>query len=402
MNILKNLAQSAKLSIALGYTDKFNQGAVTVNDNTITEIYNSMISAIKIESNEIDVVITRRNYVTDTIYQAYDPLTTNEYHVIVDNRVYICLSNNNNAISTVAPSGTLLNNIIKADGYVWAYIGDVQDIDIGKNTPFIKVPTKIYNTNEIGSIARIKQNTMVSTTTNFASYIPLYKVVGNGTGAMFDITVKGNGDLNYIACANGGFGYKDKDVILISDNFTGTGAVVNVHVTEGAVVLDNFTAGTGYTDCSILVIGDGTGAILDFATLNGSLTDVSVTDGGTNYTWAKAFVFSSEKAIVAELQPLMMNGKATDPSILLRANHWRINKTISTSLNTGYVYDGMEINLLSVIDQYENSVSGVKNTYIGTTPLIKATEIKEAHAVNKINTITVGTNRIDISLIIKI
>ena len=401
MKILKKMTQFARMSFAIGYTAKFNKGEIQVNDNVINEVYTSMISAIKIESPEIDLVTERNLYIVDRVYPQYDPKNSTAYHVTVGDNIYICISNNNGAISKVAPSGTLLNNIIKSDGYVWAYIGKVNSDEVDQETPFISIPKSIYSSREIGSIARLKD--VVETTNNF-DVTPKYKIIGTGSNAIFDISLTDVGDISYISCANGGFGYSSNDYIAISDNFDGTGAEVKLKIVNGAIELESFTSGQNYTECTILVIGDGTDGTLSPTTLNGQLTDVTVQDGGKDYTWAKAFVFSSDRAILASLELMPMNGKATDPAYLLRANTWRIKKTLDIKDMDGYVYDNLEINLVSLIDQYnDNLVAGLNNKYTGNVQLKHATEVKEVFAVNKIEPIIIKTDeRITLTLTVKL
>lgn len=399
MKILKKLSPYAKMSFVLGHTSSYDKGTVDINDNVCNHVYDSMISAIRVDSSEIDVVALRNQYKSGFVYPQYDDKTNEPYHVTNDDNVYICLSNNNGAVSTQPPTGTLLNNIIRSDGYVWAFIGKVNDVDLGSINKYITIPTAVYKTNEVGSISRI--DNIVSTSTNFDK-APKYKIIGSGTNAVFDISLDGVGNVNYIACANGGFGYGQTDIIAISDNFDGTGAEVNLKVVDGKVQLDSFTNGTGYNECSILIVGDGTGALADFTTLSGSVTDVSIIDEGEGYTWAKAVVFSSERAILAQLKLLSLNGKATDPSVLMRANTWRIKKTLDVSTMEGYVYDGMKFNLISVVEQYNDQyVAGVNNRYNGNAQLNRATEVKEVYAVNKIDEV-IQTQEDKINLILTI
>ncbi len=402
MKILKRLTPYAKMSFAIGMTNKYEKGQVKISDDVANEVYNSMISAISVDQTEITLVTLRNNYVVDKVYPQYKSNTSDMCHVVVGENIYICLSNNDGAISKFPPNGTLLNNIIKPDGYVWAYVGKLNEVDIGSTvSKYITIPHSAYSTNEIGSIARI--NKKESTTINFVNP-PKYKVItSSGTNAVFDISLDEDSNISYIACANGGFGYKENDFLVISDNFDGTGAEVNLKIVDGAIEIVDFTNGLGYTDCSILVVGDGDGANLDFTTLNGSITDVSVQNGGTGYTWAKAYVFSSDIAIIASLQLLPMNGKATDPSVLLRANTWKINKSIDTKTYEGYIYDGIEFNYVALLDQYNDPIiAGLNNKYSGNVQLKYATEVKEVYAINKLDTPISVTADDKINLIITI
>lgn len=400
MNILKNLVDNMKLSIFMCKISEYDIGQVQVTNSIHKKVYDSMISSLKVNINEIDLVADRIDYELDKVYPQYNDNNIN-YYVINNDKIYICLSNNNNSESKYPPTGTLLNNIVKADGYVWAYIGDVTAGEVGTSTKYIKIPDKVYNVNDIGSICRAEIYS--NTTLNFDGIAVQYRIVGNGTGAIFDISKGGLGDVDYISCASGGVGYTDNDILLISDNFSGTGGSVLLDIVDGSVKLKSFTNGTGYDECSILIVGDGDGAELEYSTLNGTITNVSVADGGKDYTWAKAFVFSSNRAIVAKIVTLPMNGKGTDPAILMNANKIRIKKDIDTKTYPGYVYSGMQFDSIGIMDQYDTNVVGVLNTYVGESPINKTSEVKEVYALNKVNNISItDNNKVNLILTIKL
>lgn len=386
MRLLRKLTKSAEFSMVVGkLPTTYSIGELSVSDSASIDVYNHTQCAIRIDSNDISLVTKRNTYIPNRVYPQYEPNTNQMYHVSVDDNIYICLSNNNGAVSTFQPTGTLLNNITKEDGYTWVYIGKIDQVDVDSNSDYITAPSAVFNTPVIGSVARVNniQGSPVFDTK------PNYKIVGEGSNAIFDVVLADDGTINYVGCANSGFGYTDKDFIIISDNFDGVGASINLSVTDGVIGIESFTVGTGYNESSVIIVGDGDGAIINATTLSGNITEYTVQDGGSGYTWAKAYVVSSENVAVGRLQTLPLNGKATDPAILLRANTWRVKKTLDLNTYRGYISPNSEINFFALVDQYNDQVlAGILNPS-SDMQLKRTTLAKELYCGNVINTIVI-------------
>ena len=114
------------------------------NENTQNFTYDSMLACKKIASTNAGFVVPRRNWITGTVYDYYrhdyggyitggtTAQTSNSgaatlydatFYVLTTARnVYKCLDNNNNATSTVEPTGTSTTILTTADGYKWKYM----------------------------------------------------------------------------------------------------------------------------------------------------------------------------------------------------------------------------------------------------------------------------------------
>ena len=98
---------------------------------------NGILSVKKINLRDISYVVPRVNWTTGTVYDQFDgnysasspaysgatSLKTANFYVLTSAfGVYKCIFNNNNAVSTVEPSGQDITTLTTADGYVWKYL----------------------------------------------------------------------------------------------------------------------------------------------------------------------------------------------------------------------------------------------------------------------------------------
>lgn len=208
----------------------------TPNDG-VEEMYSDwddMIALKRIQSSDVKNCIVRRDWTSGVIYDEYrhDYSSTNLSHsgasqlysstffvVTTDYNVYKCLFNNNNAASTVMPTGTSTSIITTGDGYKWKYM---QTITPGDTLKFV--------------------------TTDF---IPVTT----------DATVQAaavDGAVHVIRVTNGGSGYTAATAQIVGD---GINATANVVITGGQVTAVNITApGSGYRHATVTISGDGTNA----------------------------------------------------------------------------------------------------------------------------------------------
>jgi len=150
-----------------------------------------------------------KSYGSDTSQQnvLFD---TNFYAMNSSRNVYKCLDNNNNTASTVEPTGTNASTILStADGYKWKYM---YTLSASEQSNFLSTDFMAVSTN----------SSVSSNAVDGAIDIVKIKTAGSGgaDGTHTGIAIKGDG----------------------------TGGVVSVVVTSGAVTAVNVTsAGTGYT-----------------------------------------------------------------------------------------------------------------------------------------------------------
>ena len=119
-----------------------NEDAPPIPSDTVSvekSIWENMYAGKKITGNDVELVIPRINWEANTKHRQYDDtiqlselVSSNTaqnlkpiYVMTSDKNVYLCLSNNVSANSTVEPTGKNLsaNGIIQtADNYLWKYL----------------------------------------------------------------------------------------------------------------------------------------------------------------------------------------------------------------------------------------------------------------------------------------
>ena len=211
-----------------------------INHNKSTILFGK-----KITSANIRRVIRRIDWISGTRYEMYrpdyssnnrSPITdsmrlydTNYYVINSDYRVYICIDNGSDVnnptgnVSETEPSFTDLEPVRFNDGYVWKYLFTISPSDIIK----------------------------------------------------FDST-------EYISLPNDWESSTDPQILAVREN--GNSSLNDNQIKK--VYVNN--VGAGYTNgiISCNIVGDGSGATASVEITSGSISDVTVTSGGKNYTYA--------------------------------------------------------------------------------------------------------------------
>ena len=197
--------------------------------------FDDLLAAKRITTSDVSFAIPRRNWTTGTTYDYYrhdygnrvTGTTTTQsansgatnlfdatFYVITSaNNVYKCLENDNNTASTVEPTGTSTSILTTADGYKWKYMYTLSASQQANflSTDFMAVAT---------------DSTVSSAAVDGAINICKIKTAGSGgtDGTRTGIAIRGDG----------------------------TGGIVSVTVTSGAVTAVTVTTpGTGYTFATI-------------------------------------------------------------------------------------------------------------------------------------------------------
>lgn len=220
--ILDDVAtDSSTYYIGIGKSEEWDSSDTTSTAvNTVVEQRNFRLSMQSIKKAEdVSFVIPRYNWVSGTIYSAYDNgvagYPTNAYYVKTEeNAVYICLEQGRNAsgasvTSTVKPTGVLTTPFKTADGYVWKFL---------------------Y------SILASKSNTFLS-----ANYMPVEFIDSAGGEdpvllvQNFDIQNAAiPGTISSVTVTNGGTGYTSAPAVTITGNGDSADAIATI--SSGAVV----------------------------------------------------------------------------------------------------------------------------------------------------------------------
>jgi len=106
-------------------------------DDTFQEYHKTwdeIVSLKRIAPTNIVNVVKRVNWIFNTVYAEYDNedfnLLDKQFYVLNRNLdVYKCISNNNDSLSVIEPTGKSLNIFSTSDGYKWKYLYTISNPD---------------------------------------------------------------------------------------------------------------------------------------------------------------------------------------------------------------------------------------------------------------------------------
>lgn len=305
----------------LPWTDDSNPPVLTDTERAgYFDPFSQMVFGKLVTSNDVKHAIRRISWVSGTAYTMYDDtvdLTEASYYVVVDDvdgqrSVFKCIDNNNGALSTQKPSVKDLGGKVgasnysgiyktSADGYVWKYMGGIED------TVFDKFATDSYVPYDV--------NANVATNAVDGS-IEAIKVVSGGI--RYDARHEGyiqvvayNGDQTV-------FGIGDT-ASTTNDFYTGSGLYIKktgeIRKIVDYTVFSNPTASVGDYDYNfkkvtvesafdtlpsklddyeivpyVTIKGDGTGAVAKAVmdTTSNTISQVIVLNKGSGYSYSRA------------------------------------------------------------------------------------------------------------------
>ena len=244
-------ASSPYVYLTFSKVEPWANDATPLQANSSIDTYNqawkNMIGAKRIIGNDVRLAIRRFDWISGTVYTAYDDSEatldmndpTVKFYVITDEwNVYKCLGNNNGGPSTVKP--TTINTYIAeqlADKYIWKYMYTLSDEEKLRftTTNFIPVRTLTEDNGSLqwqvqdnavqGSIGSIKILNGGSLY-NVASP-PTITITGDGTGAEATASVNATTfAVESILVSNKGLNYTYANASFSSAN--GSGAIARV------------------------------------------------------------------------------------------------------------------------------------------------------------------------------
>lgn len=345
---------------------------------------NGILSVKKINLRDVSYVVSRKNWTTGTVYDQFDgnysstftaysgatSIKTANFYVLTSSfGVYKCIFNNNNAVSTVEPSGQDITTITTADGYVWKYL---YTIPLSSQNRFLTsdfmpvqraVTNAYYSEGEVSSITinnagsgytgnddvtlTVTGEFLGKTGNSIANLTPVF----NTSGEFIDVKIRDVG-------AN----YKTATITINDGGGTGTSllnSISNVRI---------FSAGTGYSAAAIAnttatittsgLIQPSSNAFANLIFSSNALVDVVLTNKGTGYiTGARANTTISISttgnsqptsnatanlffATSAILTPVLRNG--TIHSVLIEDEGTKYSSNVQTTISaigdgTGFV-----------------------------------------------------------------
>jgi len=291
------------------------------NDSYISTFRRSMMFSQRIDSADVCLLAKRENWTTGTVYDEYDDAlsTSNQSYsgatnladakffiMTTDFKVYKCISNNSNGVSTVEPSSTGTSVFELSDGYNWKFMFQISASDQNKFLDADFVPVRKLTGNPTHDVTgEIDSITITAGGSGYTS-APTVVIAGDGDGTVAGTATISSGAVTGVTITASGSGYSFAFLTFTGGGGSGAAGSVNLgdadslptlqSAVEGASVngtLDRViitTAGQDYAanDVQINVEGDGTGAeasaYVNAAT--GALTGIRVTNPGSNYSYA--------------------------------------------------------------------------------------------------------------------
>ena len=320
-----------------------------------------IISMKQITNNDVSYVVTRYNWTSGEIYDHYDDsytadnpaysgatsINTAKFYVMTSNyNVYMCLDNNYNSESNIMPSGYDVLPFVTSDGYKWKYMMNIplalrskfltslyMPITTAVNSIFYNngaIDTVLidsvgsgYPSNSTASITITNPQILAGAFTVGKSYV----ITNLGTAASLQTkwnTTAGTTGVTYaigstFTAANTGSALTGAIV-----NGNGIGAILTPYIStvDGSISTVKITnGGTGYlAGTTLTVVGTGTGkitgntaALLTPVIVNGVITHVSINDPGKNYNNnATNLTITSDTGLDAHLSAVVKSGQIVD------------------------------------------------------------------------------------------
>lgn len=230
---------------------------------------------------------------------------TNSYAITDDYNVYKVLDNNNNAISTYKPIGTVVDPVIMPDGYMWKYLYSIPIALRNKFLTDIYMPvvnsirSQFYSGGEILNIniENAGQNYSFANITvagdGYRASDPLlitaltisYGGSGYTSGATLSIAPPFNGANTWVTAVGILLGQKVEYLNNVYE-CTVSGTTASPGPVHKSGIVANGTSGLKYIGTRATGTLTVTGGVVTGYVLNGSILDITLSNGGIGYSSA--------------------------------------------------------------------------------------------------------------------
>ena len=335
------------------------------------------IGAKKVTTQDVSHVAPRYDWVSGTVYSMYRDQDIDMYerafYVLTDEyNVYKCLYNNNNAASTVKPTGYSVSNFTTSDGYTWKYM---YTISLGLADKFLTpgfIPVRTLTSSD-SSNESDRQLAVQNAAVNGSIEVIEVNNAGSGYHQLSNGVVEAGGRLTLKLSTAVDQPPSSVDNFYIGSSVyikSGTGASQLRRITEYNGTTRTLAVNTAFTTTpntdstviispSVIVIGDGTGALaysrVDVET--GAVSNVAIINTGTGYTRAKAIISANSihgTGATANVIISSVGGHGSDPVRELYADKIMLNVQFNGSIgvsNTGagYIPANTEFRSISIL-----------------------------------------------------
>lgn len=311
-------------------------------DDTLLDEYNvwhNMTAMKRVIGQDVTVGFKRVSWVSGTVYAQYAndvDLELLDFYVYTDDQnVYKCISNNNDAPSTVKPTHTTTAVTKTSDGYKWKYMFTISDslirkFAVGNFLPIARNDT-IVNQAVVGSVEELRIQTSGSgytanATVSGGNELPVF-VYGDGVeNATAECTITTTGGIIQGATiTSGGDDYPyapESNIPVMIRQVSSTGAVENafgVASTDPNGEISNFSiviGGSGYTNGTAFIVQSSCSGYAE-TNSTGEVVNVEVATGrsGSGFRVAKATVVGTsvtEAVVDPIISPLKGHGASPE------------------------------------------------------------------------------------------
>lgn len=331
------------------------------------------------------------------------------FYVLVDeSRVYKCLDNNNNALSTEIPTHTTVAPVTYADGYIWKYMytmpSALKNRFLTANImPVVTaISNRFYSNGSIGSVV------IDDSGKNYYNANTSITVTGDGTNANLIAVVNGTGNIAAIQIDNAGNGYTYGSAVITSN--TGSNAAITLNFSDGAInslqgsnellavngaiyAIKVTSGGYGYSEANVVIAGDGSGATATANITGSKITGITVTSPGSGYTFADiTFVGDGVGAAARAILP-PTGGHGKNPVKELYTRSFALSTVFSNETNQGFDIDSTEYRQVGIIrnPQQYDGLDYYKNLTGSTCWVLGGTFLATDYPVGTILTMTEST-----------
>lgn len=359
-------------NIYIGFGTSNNNWYNNPDDVYLSDYYsettkNNLVALFKLTNNDVRIGIKRIDWRVHTRFAQYDPFKEigdydQPHYCLVGTDIYKCLHNNYNNFSRQQPTGRSINSIIMPDGYIWKYIGTVDPTDEINFMSNTHVPVKkSVNADQSGvelSAQKASLSTLDKIVTNNQPFTnPISRFNGTGTGAHAFYNFTSSGHIDRVFLVNAGEGYHGRTFFTLHNDDSGHGAEAEATVANSLITNITITQnGTGYTNATVLIVGDGNNASAVASITAGSITGITITNMGHGYTWARVIILPGTAGLAAYCIPAPYMGHGHDIIRELAANELLISKRVGDMLAPYVVNaDYNEVSLVTSINTTNES-----------------------------------------------
>lgn len=357
------------------------------------ETRRNILSIQKTPITNVSLAIRRYNWTSGTVYDMYDPrysdtnlapsgasnLAEAKLFVLTEDfNLYKCIYNNEGAASTVKPTGTSTSYLTLSDGYVWKYMKTVNINERNRYLSDLWVP--VSDIVGSGFFDGQVSFSIVSGGTGYVQDNTVLTVSGDGSAADLSPIIT-SGSITNVVVNDGGTGYTTATIDITTPDSAkaqGTGGDINAIIeqvttansqtdvqlsaVDGELSAISITSGgTGYTTATATISGDGSGAIVVPTISGGAISGFTFTNRGSSYTSATVTVTGDGSGFQGDVIVAPPNGhgfslinESNPPTVALFVDG------IDTQIQ-GKDYDGNYRQLGIIIDPVKFNANDVAN-----------------------------------------